>query len=71
MQSLQTNKTIQAAVVRVTVSRETGQKISEEIIGFEKVDEDAFYRPLIEIFGKRVLEALHTKEDENEVKNVS
>ena len=48
---------MQAVVVKVSIDRKTGRQISEEIISHEKVDEDVFYRPLIEIIGERVLAA--------------
>jgi len=55
---------MQAAIVRVTVDRATGRKLEEQIIGYEEVDEDAFYKPLVEIFGKRVLDALQKDKQE-------
>ena len=54
---------MQAAIVRVTIDRKTGQQLSERIIGFEEIDEDTFYRPLVEVLGKRVLEALQNKQE--------
>lgn len=42
-----------AVIVRTSISRNTGQQISKEIIGFEEVDEDDYYHPLVEVFGKR------------------
>ena len=47
-----------AAIVRVTIDRATGRQLEEQIIGYEEIDEDTFYRPLVEVLGKRVLEAL-------------
>ncbi|HHV99988.1 MAG TPA: hypothetical protein GXX36_10550 [Clostridiaceae bacterium] len=55
---------MQVAIIRTTIDRKTGQRLSEEIIGYEEVDEDAYYRPLVEIFGKRVLEALQNDKQE-------
>lgn len=56
---------MQVTIVRTTVDRTTGRQLSEEIIGFEEIDEDAFYRPLVEVLGKRVLEALQSKQEGN------
>ena len=53
---------MQVAIVRTTIDRATGRQISEEIIGYEEIDEDTFYRPLVEIFGRRVLEALQNRQ---------
>lgn len=53
---------MQITIVRVTVDRRTGQQLEKQTIGFEEIDEDAYYRPLVEIFGKRVLEALQNKQ---------
>jgi len=55
---------MQVAIVRTTVDRATGEQISEKIIGYEEVDEDAFYRPIVEVFGKRVLEAFQNNKQE-------
>ena len=46
---------MQGAIVRTTVDRKTGRQNSEEVIGHEEVDEDAFYRPLVEILGEGIL----------------
>ena len=55
---------MQVAIVRTTVDRATGEQISEKIIGYEEVDEDAFYRPIVEVFGKQVLEAFQNNKQE-------
>jgi len=55
---------MKVAIVRTTIDRKTGQQISEEVIGYDELDEDAFYRPLVEILGKRVLEALQNNKQE-------
>lgn len=55
---------MQVAIVRTTIDRKTGQRLSEKIIGYEEVDEDAYYRPLVEIYGKRVLAALQNDKQE-------
>lgn len=55
---------MKAAIVRTTIDRKTGRQISEEIIGYEEIDEDTFYRPLVEIFGRRALQALQDNKQE-------
>jgi len=55
---------MQVAIVRTTIDRKTGQRLSEQIIGYEEVDEDTYYRPLVEIYGKRVLDALQSNKQE-------
>lgn len=55
---------MQVAIVKTTIDRATGRQIGEEIIGQEEVNEDAFYRPLVEIFGRRVLQALQDNKQE-------
>jgi len=54
---------MKAAIVRTTIDRKTGQKLREGIIGYEEIDEDIFYRPLVEVLGKQVLEALQSKQE--------
>lgn len=55
---------MQVAIVKTTIDRATGRQIGEEIIGQEEVNEDAFYRPLVEVLGKRVLYALQVDKQE-------
>lgn len=49
---------MKASVLSITIDRSTGRELDRKIIGYEEIDEDAYYRPLIEMFGKRVLEAM-------------
>lgn len=49
---------MQALLIRVTTDKRTGQLLEERIIGIQEVDEDVFYQPLVEIIGRRVVEAL-------------
>lgn len=51
---------MRVAIVRTTIDRSTGRQVSQEIVGYDDVDEDAYYRPLVEIFGKRILDALES-----------
>lgn len=53
---------MRVAIVRTTIDRKTGQELNQEVIGTEEIDEDKFYRPLVEIFGKRILEAIRNGE---------
>lgn len=54
---------MQVAIVRTTIDRKTGQQIDKQIIGFEEIDEDIYYRPLVEIFGRRILEEYQTQKE--------
>lgn len=47
---------MQAAIAKTTIDRKTGKVLSQEIIGYEQVNEDEFYRPLVEVFYKRIFE---------------
>jgi len=65
---------MEVAIVRTTIDRKTGKLIDQQIIGTEEVDEDRFYRSLVEIFGKRILEAIRNGElveNENEENKVT
>lgn len=45
---------MRVAHVKTTIDRHTGKVISQEITGYETVDEDEYYRPLAEMFWKRI-----------------
>jgi len=45
---------VKVAHVKVTLDRKTGKKLHEETIGYEEMDEDEYYRPLVEIFWSRI-----------------
>ena len=49
---------MQTAIIRTTTDKRTGLLLEERIIGIQEVDEDVFYQPLVEIIGRRVVEAL-------------
>jgi len=53
---------MEAVIKRITIDRSTGKRLNEEIIGFEEVEEDTFYRPLVEILGNRVLHAIQAEQ---------
>ena len=47
---------MKVARIKTTIDRHTGEVLQEEIVGYEEVDEDKFYRPLVEIFLARIME---------------
>lgn len=46
---------MKVAVVRTTIDKTTGRQINQKTIGYEEIDEDAYYRPLVEMLGDRIL----------------
>lgn len=46
---------MKVAHVKTTIDRHTGEVLQSEIVGYEEVDEDKFYRPLVEIFLARLM----------------
>lgn len=46
---------MKVAIMRTTVDRKTGEILKEEIKDYEEIDEDTYYRPLVEIYGDRIL----------------
>ncbi len=57
---------MQVATVRVTLDRKTMQKIGEEVIGYQEMDEDEYYRPLVELLAPRFMEWM---KEQKEVKS--
>jgi hypothetical protein len=55
---------MQVATVRVTLDRKTMQKIGEEVIGYQEMDEDEYYRPLVELLAPRFMEWLKQQREE-------
>lgn len=55
---------MQVATVRVTLDRKTMQKIGEEVIGYQEMDEDEYYRPLVELLAPRFMEWLKQQKEE-------
>jgi len=47
---------VRVAHIRTTIDRHTGEIIQQKVIGYEEVDEDQYYKPLVEILGKRFME---------------
>jgi len=47
---------MQIEVLSVTICRHTGKELKREIKEVREVDEDEFYRPLVEVFGDAFLE---------------
>lgn len=58
---------MQVATVRVTLDRKTMEKIGEEVIGYQEMGEDEYYRPVVEILWPRFMEWL--KQQQEEMKN--
>lgn len=54
---------MQVATVKMTFSRTTGKKLKEEIVGISEVDEDEYYRPLVELLAPQFLEWLKQQEE--------
>ncbi len=54
VQDAQMTKQIPVATLKVTLDRRTGKKLSEEIVGpIRYMDEDEYWRPLVELlYGK-------------------
>lgn len=50
-------------LVTISIDRNTGEVINREIIETQEVDEDEFYRPLVEILGDEFLEQYKNKRE--------
>lgn len=46
---------VKAAIMTIIIDRDTGERISKEIKEIRTVNEDEFYRPLVEILGNGFL----------------
>jgi hypothetical protein len=55
---------MQVATVRVTLDRKTMQKIGEEVIGYQEMDEDEYYRPLVELLAPKFMEWMRQQREE-------
>jgi len=53
---------MRAAVVKATIDRNTGEVLKREVVEHIEVDEDEYYRPLVEIFGEKIIELQRDKE---------
>ncbi|MDD2494693.1 MAG: hypothetical protein PHE29_05825 [Tissierellia bacterium] len=42
---------MKVGIIRTSIDRKTGKKISEEIIEVKEMDEEEYYRPLVRILG--------------------
>lgn len=49
---------MKAQTVRITIDRKTGQTLSTQVLEEKEMDENEYFRPLAEIFGKRILEEM-------------
>lgn len=45
---------MEVIIVKTSLSRETGELLSQEVIGSEEINEDEYYRPLVEMFFSRI-----------------
>ena len=46
---------MKVATKRIKIDRKTGEKIKEEILETQEVDEDEYFRPLVEIYGRNFI----------------
>lgn len=49
------------AIIKTTISRETGQVIREEVVKQVDMSEDEYFRPLVEVLGNRFLREYENK----------
>lgn len=49
------------AIIKTTISRETGQVIREEVIKQVDMSEDEYFRSLVEVLGNRFLREYENK----------
>lgn len=54
---------MEIALVSVKIDRHTGETINKEVKEVMEVDEDEFYRPLVEILGDEFLEQYKNKRE--------
>ena len=40
---------IQIAIVSTTICRNTGETLNRRVVGYEEVDEEKYWRPLVEV----------------------
>lgn len=52
---------MEVSLVSTTYCRKTGESLSTKIVETQEVDEDEFYRPLIEVLGDAFLEQYKNK----------
>ena len=51
--------------VRITIDRKTGQALNKQVLEEREIDENEYFRPLVELFGNKILKEItnqHTKE---------
>lgn len=46
---------MEVALVTISICRHTGKELSREIKEVREIDEDEFFRPLVEVFGDEFL----------------
>jgi len=47
---------VEVSLLTISICRHTGKELKREIKEVREVDEDEFYRPLVEVFGDAFLE---------------
>lgn len=45
-------------VIRTTIDRKTGKTLSKQVIEEKEMDENEYFRPLVQVFGDRILKEL-------------
>ncbi len=58
---------MEVSLVSATYCRKTGELLSTRIIETQEVDEDEFYRPLIEVLGDAFLEQYKNQKEKKGV----
>ena len=51
--------------VRITIDRKTGRALNKQVLEEREIDENEYFRPLVELFGNKILKEItnqHTKE---------
>lgn len=49
---------MKVAYIKTTIDRRTSEVKNQEIVGYEEVNEDEYYRPLVEVFWMRIKKEL-------------
>lgn len=58
---------VKVQTIRITIDRKTGQTIGTQVIDEQEMSEDEYFRPLVEIFGKRILEEMKKQKSSEEL----
>lgn len=60
---------MQVAHVKITIDRHTGKELSRETTGYGEMDEDEYYRPLVEMYWPRIQKEMEKDPDKWFVKS--